>query len=195
MKRVEKWTKRIAESKHGFWLIGLASFLETIIIPIPIELVLIPYMVINRQRVWLIATVTTIGCLMGAIVGYGFGYFLFESAGRWLIETFEYQQAYENFRQMFERHGFLAIVSIGVIPIPFQTAMITAGVTGYSFFLFILAATIARGIRYYGIAILVLVFGKRAQELWERHSVTAGFSLLSIIIIGLLAFRYLPELM
>jgi len=194
MKRVDKWTERIAESKHGLWLIGLASFLETIIIPIPIELVLIPYMVINRQRVWLIATVTTIGCLLGAIVGYGFGYFLFESAGRWLIETFEYQQAYENFRQMFEEHGFWAIVSIGVIPIPFQTAMITAGVTGYSFLLFILAATIARGLRYYGLAILVMLFGERAQKLWEQHSKTVGFSILGLIVVGYLAYRYVPKL-
>jgi len=193
MQRVEKWTKRIAESKHGLWLIGLASFLETIIIPIPIELVLIPYMVINRKRVWLIATVTTIGCLLGAIVGYGFGYFLFESAGRWLIEAYDYQQAYENFRQLFEDHGFWAIVSIGVVPIPFQIAMITAGVAGYSFFLFLLASTIARGIRYFGLALLVLLFGKRAQQLWDQHSRTVGFSLLGAIIIGFLAFRLAPQ--
>jgi len=193
MKRVKKWTKRITESKHGLWLIGLASFLETIIIPIPIELVLIPYMVINRQRVWLIATVTTIGCLLGAIVGYGFGYFLFESAGRWLIETYEHQQAYENFRQLFEDHGFWAIVSIGVVPIPFQIAMITAGVAGYSFFLFLLASTIARGIRYFGLAVLVIMFGKQAQQLWEAHSRTVGLSLLALIIVGFLAFRYLPQ--
>ncbi|MEX0607780.1 MAG: hypothetical protein WD138_07080, partial [Halofilum sp. (in: g-proteobacteria)] len=64
-----------------------ASFLETTIVPIPIEVVLIPFMAVNRDRVWWIATVALTGCLLGAFVGYGVGYFVFESIGRWLIET------------------------------------------------------------------------------------------------------------
>jgi len=42
-------------------------------------------------------------------------------------------------------------MSVGVIPIPFQIAMLAAGATRYSFFLFMLAPALSRALRYYGL--------------------------------------------
>ena len=61
-KRTKQWFERINGSKNMLWLLAILSFLETIILPIPIELVLIPLMAVNRQRIWAIATATTLGC-------------------------------------------------------------------------------------------------------------------------------------
>lgn len=59
--RARRWLERLNGSKHMLWLLALFSFLETLIVPVPIELVLIPLMALNRQRIWRIATVTTAG--------------------------------------------------------------------------------------------------------------------------------------
>jgi membrane protein YqaA with SNARE-associated domain len=191
--RLRRWVRRLNASPHLLWLLTVFSFLETIVIPIPIELVLIPVMVANRRRVWVLATVTTVGCLLAALLGYGVGLALYESVGRWFIDTMGYAQAYESFQQFFASHGFVAILLVGVLPIPFQVAMITAGLSGYPLHLFVLAAVIARGIRYYGLAWLVLRFGPRARELWRRHglatSLTAGAVLLGLYA----ASRYLAD--
>lgn len=40
-KRTKQWFERINRSKNMLWLLATLSFLETIILPIPIELVLI----------------------------------------------------------------------------------------------------------------------------------------------------------
>lgn len=169
-KRTKQWFERINGSKHMLWLIGTLSFLETIILPIPIELVLIPLMAVNKRRVWIIATVTTIGCLVASLVGYGVGMALFQSVGTWFIEFMGMQDSYQSFQSFFNQYGFIAILSIGILPIPFQVAMITAGLSGYPILLFVLAALLARGVRYFGLAWLVHRFGHRVEEMWKRHA-------------------------
>lgn len=168
------WFNRLNESNHLLWLLGVLSFFETIIIPVPIEVVLIPLMAINRGRIIAIATVVTAGCLLAALVGYAIGMALYESVGRWFIETMGHQQAYESFKAFFDSYGFVAILVVGIVPIPFQVAMITAGLSGYPLALFVLAAVIARGIRYYGLAWLVYRFGDGAQRLWQRHALATS---------------------
>ncbi|HEY7886033.1 MAG TPA: VTT domain-containing protein [Cellvibrionaceae bacterium] len=183
-KRAKQWFARISRSQHMLWLLGTLSFLETIIIPVPIEVVLIPLMAANKHRIWTLATVTTAGCLLASVLGYGIGMMLYQSAGTWFIDTMGMQSAYESFQNFFDQHGFVAILTLGILPIPFQVAMITAGLSGYPIYLFVLAALIARGIRYYGLAWLVHRFGSRAEELWQRHalitSLVAGTGILTI---------------
>ncbi|MGQ7262617.1 YqaA family protein [Vreelandella sp. V005] len=173
-KRTRVWFERINGSKNMLWLLGTLSFLETIILPIPIELVLIPLMAANKQRIWLLATVTTAGCLIASLVGYGVGMLLFQSIGTWFIEFMGMQNSYQAFQTFFEQYGFIAILCIGILPIPFQVAMITAGLSGYPILLFVLAALMARGVRYFGLAWLVHRFGHRVLVLWKRHALVTS---------------------
>jgi membrane protein YqaA with SNARE-associated domain len=176
-----RFARQLANSPLGLRLIGIASFLETIIVPIPIEIVLIPYMLARRDLIWRIASVTTAACLFAAVVGYGLGYFFYDSVGRGLIDLMNWQQDYAVFQSWFDAQGFWAILAIGVAPIPFQIAMLVAGVAGYPLVLFVLAAGIARSIRYFGLALLVRMFGERALDLWQRHKLTASIVVLALI--------------
>ena len=188
--RAGRWLDRLNRSRHPLWIIGVFSFFETIIIPIPIELILVPMMAANRARAWLIATIAFAGCILAAIVGYGVGMMLYESVGRWFLESMGYEDAYQAFRTFFDSRGFLAILVVGIVPIPFQIAMITAGIAGYPFLLFVLAAGIARGLRYYGLAWLVIHFGRRAQALWKRHAVLASLGAAALVLGLWLAGQY-----
>ena len=180
--RARRWFYRISRSRHMLWLLGLLSFLETIIVPVPIEVVLIPLMAANRSRIWTLATVVTAGCLLASLLGYGVGMVLYQSVGTWFIETMGMQEGYQTFQTFFDQYGFVAIVAVGIVPIPFQVAMITAGLSGYPIYLFVLAALIARGIRYYGLAWLVYRFGDRAQQLWQKHAVLTSLAAAAIVI-------------
>ena len=178
----KQWAEGLASSRAGLWLIGVASFLETIIVPIPIEIVMIPYMLARRDLIWHIALVTTLACVLAAILGYGVGFFFYDSLGRGLIDTMGWNDDYVVFREWFDAQGFWAILAIGVAPIPFQVAMLVAGVAGYPLLMFVLAAGIARGIRYFGLALLVWLVGEKALALWERNRVLA--SLLLLVAVG-----------
>jgi membrane protein YqaA with SNARE-associated domain len=182
--RARRWLERLNGSKHMLWLLALFSFLETLIVPVPIELVLIPLMALNRQRIWRIATVTTAGCLAASLLGYGVGMVLYQSVGTWFIDTMGMQNAYQAYQGFFDRYGFIAILTLGILPIPFQVAMITAGLSGYPIVLFVLAALIARGIRYYGLAWLVLRYGPRVERMWRRHALVTSL-VAGLIVLGL----------
>jgi membrane protein YqaA with SNARE-associated domain len=175
------------------WFLAVVSFLETIVVPIPIEVVLIPLMALNRDRIWRMAAVTTLGCVVAALVGYGVGVALYQSVGIWFIETMGMQSGYQSFQTFFDQYGFVAILALGILPVPFQIAMITAGVSGYPIYLFVLAALIARGVRYYGLAWLILRFGARAEELWRRHAVTASLGVTTVIIAISLGMQVLAD--
>lgn len=181
-RRAQRWFDRINDSRHIMWFLGVVSFLETIIVPIPIEVVLIPLMALNRDCIWRLAAATTLGCLVAALVGYGVGMALYQSVGIWFIESMGMQSGYESFQTFFNQHGFVAILALGIVPVPFQIAMITAGAAGYPIYLFVLAALIARGIRYYGLAWLILRFGRRAEDLWRRHAVIASLAAAAVLI-------------
>jgi len=58
--------------------------------------------------------------------------------------------------------------------------MLAAGATQYPLWSFLLASALSRGIRYYGLAVLVLMFGNRAQKLFERHKKSVSIALLLI---------------
>lgn len=181
----------MSQSKHIYWVLFTLSFWETIIIPIPIELVLIPLLVANRDRIWVIAGVALAGCLTASLLGYGVGKALYETAGTWFIETLGYEQEYDVYQDFFSRHGFWAILFVGVVPIPFQLAMITAGAANYPVLLFVAAAVIARGIRYYGLALLVKYYGDEAIKIWKQNAVLASIIAGAIVLVFYLLMRLL----
>ena len=107
---------------------------------------------------------------------------LYQSVGTWFIDGMGYRDAYQSFQQFFSRHGFLAILLVGVLPIPFQVAMISAGLAGYPLHLFA-AAVIARALRYYGLAWLVQRFGEHALGLWKRNALAAAAGAATLVLL------------
>ena len=128
-KKLKHSTKKMVNSKHMLKGITLASFLESTIVPIPLEAVLIPLMQARRERLWAIAFMATLGCVFGAIFGYALGYYLFDLVGDWIIQTLSSPEQFENVTNKMESQGFWFVMTLGIAPIPFQIAMLAAGAT------------------------------------------------------------------
>jgi|TARA_B100000700_G_scaffold267573_3_gene307514 membrane protein YqaA with SNARE-associated domain len=171
------WLSRLSASRHALWLLGLASVLETLLVPVPIEVILIPWMIAEPQRRWRLAGVALAGNLLAALIGYGLGNLAMAQWGDVLLPLFGGEAAYQTFQARFLDNGFVAILAVGVIPIPFQTAMLVAGASDYPLPLFLLAALIGRGLRYFGLALLVALTGEAALGLWKRHARPLGAGL------------------
>ncbi|MGM0561405.1 MAG: YqaA family protein [Pseudomonadota bacterium] len=165
---VQSWLDRVLKSRHSPLAMGGLSFLESTVLAVPLELVLIPYLLANRHRLWWIVTLVTLGCLLGALCGYLAGMVAYNTLGTWMIEQFGWQQVAQEFEREVRQNGFLAVLLVGITPVPFQIAMLTAGASGYSLSLFLLAAGISRGIRYFGLALLVFLFGEKVEELLKK---------------------------
>ena len=100
--------------------------------PMPIERVLVPFMVANRDRLWRTATAVTVGCLLASLPGYALGLWFFDTLGRQLVDGLAWSDALAQFRTLFASHGFWAIVAVGVLPIPFQIAVLAAGLAHWA---------------------------------------------------------------
>ena len=181
-KRVTRWLARLSQSKKALWVLFWASFAETIVVPIPIEVILIPFMATNRHRIWLIAAVVTAGCLAASVVGYGIGYFFFDTLGRAAIDAMGWGAGMDRFRELFAEWGFWAVIAVGIIPIPFQVAMLAAGAAAYPILWFVIAATIARGMRYFGLATLVWAVGDKAEDIWRNHKTSAAIAATLVVV-------------
>lgn len=182
LESIKQFALKLIHSKHMLWGIGVASFLEAIIIPIPLETILIPLMHARRKQIFIISTIALLGCILAAAVGYMIGYFVFDAIGTQLVSLVSTPEQFERVSQKMQDEGFWFVFSVGVVPIPFQIAMLAAGATQYSFMLFLLASTLSRGLRYYGLAILVLFAGDKAEHLFKKHKITV--SILFLVVVG-----------
>ncbi len=161
--------------------LAVASFLESIIVPIPLEAVLVPLMQKRRDRLWLLATIALLGCIAGAALGYYVGALFMETAGQWFVEQTGQEQALADAKGLMGRHGFWFVLAVSVMPIPFQIAMLAAGATGYPFWLFMLATLLSRGVRYFGLAAAVWWLGDRAEAFVRKHKVATTVILALIV--------------
>ncbi|MDQ2044447.1 VTT domain-containing protein [Pseudoalteromonas sp. 20-92] len=182
-KKLKQKTRQFIDSKHMLSGITVASFLESTIVPIPLEAVLVPLMQARREKLWLIAFMATLGCVVGALFGYALGYYLFDAVGDWIINTFSTPEQFKDVQQQMQEQGFWFVITLGIVPIPFQIAMLAAGATKYSIWLFLLASAIARSIRYFSLAIIVYYAGNQAERIISKHKTKAMIGL-SVLILG-----------
>ena len=152
--------------------------------PIPLEAILVPLMQARRERLWTLATIALVGCILGAVVGYYVGYGLMNSVGEWVVQQLGAQDQMERAREAMSENGFWFIMSVSVVPVPFQIAMLAAGATGYPIGLYLLATLISRGVRYFGLAVLVWWVGDRAERLFKEHKVGATVAVVVVVAVG-----------
>jgi membrane protein YqaA with SNARE-associated domain len=135
----------------------------------------------RRDQAWLIAGVCTVASVLGGIVGYGIGYFLYDSVGQWLINLYHLQEGTEEFRRWYAEWGAAIILAKGLTPIPFKLVTIMSGFAAFNFPLFVLAALVTRGARFFIIAALIKRFGEPIQEFIERRLTLVGLLFLAAL--------------
>ena len=164
----QRYLARIQASKHGDWMLAALSFSETLVVPAPFELIMVPYMLLHRQRIWWIATIALVPCVLAAVLGYWAAAGLFGQLEPWIAEQVGAQQL-DAVKRKFDSGGFGFLLLVSVTPLPFQLGYLGAGAAGYSFGLFLLAIVVGRGVRYFGLALFTALVGERAVEMLKQH--------------------------
>jgi membrane protein YqaA with SNARE-associated domain len=170
----QDWQARLANPDIRNRTIFVASFLESTIVPIPIEIALVPLMALDRRRLWMIAAVALAGTIAGSTAGYAAGYFLRETVALPLIDVFGYQSEFGEVSERLREDGFVYLLGIGLSPIPFKVATLGAGIVEFSFASFLAATLIARSARYLGLALLVFLFGESVRKWVLQHRTLAA---------------------
>ena len=180
---------RWARHRHAPYYLGTMSFAESVIFPIPVDVMLAP-MALARPENWVrYALIASIASVLGGILGYLLGYFAFETLVQpWLVEL-GYQATYERTLDWFDRYGIWVVFIAGFTPIPYKVFTITAGALQMAFLPFVVASAIGRSARFFLVAGLVS-WGGSAMEQKLRHYVDwIGWSVIGLAIIAFILYK------
>ncbi|MDO8981213.1 MAG: YqaA family protein [Afipia sp.] len=169
LRRMYDWCIAAADKPYALWLMGAVSFAESSFFPIPPDVMLIPMSLARPQKAWLYALVCTVTSVAGGVVGYAIGALLYDSVGQWLINLYGYGDKVEAFRASYAEYGAWIILLKGLTPIPYKLVTITSGFADYNLLLFVIFSIIARGGRFFIVAILLNRYGTWIREVIEKR--------------------------
>lgn len=191
LRKLYDWCIGAAGKPHATWALGAVSFAESSFFPIPPDTMMIPMALARPDKAYTYALVCTITSVLGGILGYAIGAYLYDSVGLWLISLYGYGDKVEAFREAYAKWGSLIILIKGVTPIPYKIVTITSGFAGYNFFLFVLFSVITRGARFFLSAFLLQRYGPAAREHIEKRLGFWFTIFLIVLIAGIVAALYI----
>jgi membrane protein YqaA with SNARE-associated domain len=183
------WAMTNATGRYALPVLFVVSFAESSFFPFPPDFLLIPMVLADRRRAWIVAAVCTLGSIFGGMLGYAIGALLFNSIGQWIISAYGSGDL-DAFRAGYARWGQWIILFQGLTPIPYKIVTIATGFAGFNFATFVMMSAITRGFRYFAEAALLYVFGDPIRNFIEKRLVLALFIAFAIIVSGFVLIRY-----
>ena len=184
---------KLAGHKSSKFFLGLISFVESFIFPIPPDVLIIPMTIAKRQDWLKIALIATICSVLGACLGYFIGYVFFNEIGIKIFELYGVDNTSFLKDKVSSEGGVVAWITLlaiaGFTPIPFKLLTITSGFVHFNLLYFIIISFVTRGFRFFIIAFLIGNFGPTMKKILEKKLITMSI-IISIILILFAFFVY-----
>jgi membrane protein YqaA with SNARE-associated domain len=191
LRRLYDWVMNLAGHRHAEPALAGVAFIESSVFPIPPDVMLMPMAYARPRRAFRYAAVATVASVLGGLLGYAIGFFLYETVGRAILEFYGFSEKFDVFALNYNEHGWAIVFFAGLTPFPFKVITIASGVTGMGLLPFIVASIAARGLRFFMVCALIYWFGPPVRGFVERHLglVTTVFGVL--LVGGFVAAGYL----
>ncbi len=180
LRRLYEWTMEKAAHRHAEGWLALFCFIEASFFPIPPHPLLGLMCLAEPKKAVRFAAVATISSVLGGMLGYGIGYFVYETVGVQLLQTLGLEKSFPVAACYLREVGFWLFVAKGATPIPFKLLTITAGFIAMPVVTFIIASLVSRAISFMIVGVLFRLFGAPIKAFIDRYLglVVAGFILL-----------------
>ena len=189
---------KLAGHKSSKSILGLISFIESFIFPIPPDVLIIPMTIAKRNEWFRIALIASIGSVLGACLGYFIGYVFFNEVGVKIFELYGVDNTSFLKDKLSSEGGVIAWMTLlaiaGFTPVPFKLLTITSGFVHFNLIYFIIISAVTRGSRFFIIAFLIGNFGPTMKKIIEKKLLP--FSILIgilLIIIGYMVYNFLLD--
>ena len=144
---------KIAGHKNSKKFLGFISFIESFIFPIPPDVFIIPMTIAKKNEWSKIASIATIGSVLGACLGYLIGFIFFNEIGVKIFELYGYQDPNFLKEKFSTTGGFFSwlgiLVTAGFTPLPFKLLTISSGFIHFNLVFFIVICVLTRGSRFF----------------------------------------------
>ncbi len=190
--RARIWMESFAEKPQAMWFLFIISLAEASFFPIPPDILLLAMGVATPKKAFKIAGITSLGSIIGAVLGYFIGFGLFETIGNSIVELYNGQEVWQVIVEKYNSEiGVWFLAGAAFSPIPFKIATIAAGATSMPLFQFILVCVIGRSVRFFAEGIIIYFWGAKAKDLIERYFDKISIAFLLLIIVGFIMIKYI----
>jgi membrane protein YqaA with SNARE-associated domain len=191
LRRLYDWTMRLAAGRHAGAGLAAVAFVESSFFPIPPDLLLIPMVLADRAKAWRYAVIATVASVVGGMLGYAIGAFLFDQIATPLLQFYGYEDQFRRFASWYNDWGAWIVFAAGVTPFPYKVITIASGATGLNFAVFMLASVVSRGLRFFIVAGLLYWVGPPIRDFIERRLGLVFTVFMVLLIGGFVVARYL----
>ncbi len=176
---------QFSRRKSAPYYLSLLSFVESFILPFPPpDVMLAPMALAKPERAMRFASLTLFFSVLGGLVGYLIGAFLFDLAEPIIIE-WGYQARFERVKVWFGAWGFWAVLVAGFSPVPYKIFTIAAGVLNLAIIPFVLASIIGRGARFFLLAWCLAKFGPAIEARLIRYIEYIGWAIVVVLVLAI----------
>lgn len=191
IRRLYDWTMNLSGHRRAKWALGGVSFIESSVFPIPPDILLIPMALADRQRAWQLAFICTVMSVLGGLLGYAIGYYLFEQVGEPLLAFYGYTAKFGEFQATYNAWGAWAVFIAGATPFPYKVITILSGVTALDPVTFVIASVLARGLRFFLEAGLLWYFGEPIRAFIEQRLQLLTVIFCFLLVGGFVAVKFI----
>ena len=183
-------TLKVSKNKNSVKLLSLFSFLESIIFPIPPDILLIPIVLAKKNKWLFLGLLCTLFSVLGGVIGYMIGYFFWDLVGNYIINFYSAENEVNQLKEYFSKYGLFIILLAGFTPIPYKIFTIGSGLLSFNFFIFIICSIFARGLRFISLSYLVYKYGEKGLSFVEKYFYKLTLFFLLILVLVFIVFIY-----
>lgn len=198
LRALYEWVLAWAETPYGPAALFLLAVAESVIFPVPPDVLLIALALGSREKSIRFGVICSAGSILGGIAGYGLGHLAWLAPGGFtpLAEFFFdtvpgfNQELYFQIGERFAEWGFVIVFTAGFTPVPYKLFTVSAGAFDIPFLLFLLASAVSRSARFLLVAGLIYRFGEPIRRFLDRYFNALAVLFAALLIAGFLVVRF-----
>ena len=194
-RRLYNWVVHFADTPHGERALFLLSFAESSFFPVPPDVLLAPLTLGAPKKWFRFALACSIASVLGGILGYCIGAFLWSMIGQWAYTHLAVigltEANFAKFQNWYDKYDFGIVFTCGFTPLPYKVCTISAGVAKISFLGFLIASTVSRSARFFLVAGLVGWKGEKIRPVIEKYFNWFSLAFVALLIGGFLVIKWL----
>ncbi len=173
----------LAASRHAEQGLFAVAFAESSFFPIPPDVLLIPMVLANREKWVRYALICTVASILGALLGYLIGAWLFDAIGHRILAFYNAEDAFARIQAWYDRWGGWGVLFAATTPFPYKVLTIFSGFAKLNLATFVVVSVVGRGLRFFIVAWLLHRFGEPIRVFIEKN-LSLLFTLFMVLLVG-----------
>jgi membrane protein YqaA with SNARE-associated domain len=193
LKSLYLWVLHWADTPYGTPALFVLAFAESSFFPIPPDVLQIALSISKPRRSFYYAVVSGVGSVLGGLLGWFIGYAMWSTLGGFFTayvpgctpENIDYVGT------LYRDNAFLAIFGAAFSPIPYKVFTISSGIFSVPFGTLIVASTLGRFSRFFGVAACIYCFGPRVKTFLDKYFELTTLVFFILLVGGFVVIKWL----